>query len=292
MTLVLGDYRQVIALDEAPSPRLTLEPEMVGRSIDELVKFFEQEQGLSAGSRALARLRNLLTVRPPGPLPARAQTMLDRLLRTLLLERGVVECEDLLSLAETFSATRYPAAASCVLWRGDITQLRADAIVNAANSQLLGCFHPQHQCIDNAIHWHAGPQLRQDCARIMALQAEQEPTGQAKLTRAYNLPASFVLHTVGPVVSGQLQAWHQEQLARSYWACLETAEEHGGITSVAFCGISTGVFGFPRAAAASIALGTVARWLKQRGNRVRRIVFNVYTQCDEETYMSALGKWR
>lgn len=146
-----------------------------------------------------------------------------------------------------------------VLWQGDITQLNADAIVNAANKYMLGCFQPLHACIDNAIHSAAGPQLREDCETIMSNQKESEMTGGAKITRGYNLPAKFDLHTVGPIVpkGTELTEKQKAELASCYQACLEVANEIGGIKTIAFCAISTGVFGFPKPDAANIAIKTV-----------------------------------
>ena len=262
------------------------------KAVAELVRFLEHELGVPAGNADIERLRALLTVRPPRPLPPPQQSLLDDILDGIQRDRGIVACDGLPAIALAFPATRYPAAAACALWRGDITRLRTDAIVNAANAQLLGCFVPHHRCIDNAIHWHAGPALRLDCDRIMREQGRDEATGQAQLTRAHRLPSSFVIHTVGPIVRGALEAAHREQLAQSYRACLDLADAHGGIASIAFCCVSTGVFGFPKPAAAQIALDTVARWLGAGPRRVKRVVFNVYDETDERAYATALEAWR
>ena len=180
-----------------------------------------------------------------------------------------------------------PAEPRLVLWRGDITRLRADAIVNAANSGLLGCFAPCHGCIDNAIHSAAGLQLREECRRIMAEQGRPEPNGRARLTEGYNLPARYVLHTVGPIVRGRVTGENRRELASCYRACLELAAEHG-LHSVAFCCISTGEFRFPNREAAGIAVDTVTGFLR-RNTSIQRVIFNVFQELDERIYRSLLG---
>jgi len=160
--------------------------------------------------------------------------------------------------------------------------------VNAANEQLLGCFQPFHACIDNAIHAAAGPRLREDCARLMAAQGHPEPTGVAKATRGYNLPARYVLHTVGPIVERTLGPQHEEALAASYCACLDLAVAIGDVRTVVFCCISTGVFGFPKRPAARIALRTVGGWLRDRAGALDRVVFNVFGDEDRQVYAALL----
>lgn len=173
------------------------------------------------------------------------------------------------------------------LWRGDITRLAVDAIVNAANSQLLGCFHPLHNCIDNIIHSSAGLQLRAECRRLMQAQDHEEPVGSAKITKAYNLPARWVLHTVGPVVEGPAPTPLQcRQLASCYTSCLELAKRRG-LRSVAFCCISTGVFHFPQDLAARVAVETVRGFL--RGRHFGTVIFDVFTDTDEALYRTLLG---
>ena len=171
---------------------------------------------------------------------------------------------------------------------GDITTLRCDAIVNAANSGMTGCYVPNHRCIDNCIHTYAGIQLRLDCARIMEEQGHEEPTGQAKITRAYNLPCRYVLHTVGPVITGRVRARDRELLASCYSSCLALAAENG-LESVAFCCISTGEFCFPNREAAEIAVRTVREFMKKETG-VRRVVFNVFKDRDREIYGQLLGE--
>lgn len=280
--LDLNDYRARIALDApyvAPEPaRDALKPEMVSRLVTALRG---EGLGLPPGTvvddeREL--LRALLTVRPPGDIADALLTDLDAVLQLETRARGVVRHSWLREFGTRDTSLRVDAART--VWRGDITRLEIDAIVNAGNDQLLGCFVPFHRCIDNAIHDVAGPRLRADCARIMQAQGHREATGNAKVTRAYNLPARFVLHTVGPIVQGPLTAQHRHALARSYDACLELACRVG-IRSIAFCAVSTGLYGFPKDAAAAIALDTVQRWLAAHPDALEHVVFNVF---DSESF--------
>lgn len=175
------------------------------------------------------------------------------------------------------------------LWQGDITALRCDAIVNAANSGMTGCYVPNHRCIDNCIHTFAGVQLRLYCEEMMEAQGHAEPTGQAKITPAYNLPCRYVLHTVGPIVGGHLTETHCRQLADCYRSCLSLAAENG-LKSVAFCCISTGEFHFPNEKAAEIAVATVKEFLAQKETSVEKVIFNVFKDRDREIYEELLGE--
>ena len=173
------------------------------------------------------------------------------------------------------------------LWQGDITTLKVDAIVNAANKALLGCFIPHHRCIDNAIHSKAGVQLRRECFDIMQKQGEYEKTGQAKLTSGYNLPAKYVLHTVGPIIYDKVEESDKELLASCYRNCLELAVKNG-IKSVAFCCISTGEFRFPNELAAEIAVSTVRTFFKNYPESEIKVVFNVFKDSDFDIYRKIL----
>ena len=214
--------------------------------------------------------RGLQNVRYPAPVSQEFLYQQDRYLQEKVLEKGVVTLEDMEEIAPQI-----------YLWQGDITRLQVDAIVNAANSQMLGCFVPSHRCIDNAIHSAAGVQLRLACQELMNQQGHDEPTGQAKITPAYNLPAQYVLHTVGPIVYDQLTDVERQQLASSYQSCLDLAVEQG-LTSLAFCCISTGEFGFPQEEAAQIAVATVMAFLKNHENI--KVVFNVFKDDDKHYY--------
>lgn len=224
-------------------------------------------------------LRSLMNLRPPRPLRPDFMAVQDALLLDEQREKGVVD------------ALALPAAGGdprLALWQGDITRLAADAIVNAANSALLGCFCPCHGCIDNAIHSAAGLALRDECSRLMEAQGRPEPTGQAKLTSGYDLPARYVLHTVGPIVRGRPTRRDRAQLASCYTACLELAAAHG-LASVAFCCISTGEFHFPNREAAQIAVDTVRGFL-QRESSLQRVVFNVFKDEDLRIYQALLAQ--
>ena len=218
-------------------------------------------------------LRALMNVRPPRPLSEEFLRMQDALLSAERKVRGVV---DVMTLPAV------PSDARIVLWQGDITRLNADAIVNAANSALLGCFIPCHRCIDNAIHSAAGLQLRAACEELMKRQGHPEPTGAAKITAGYNLPARHVLHTVGPIVHGTLTEEHRQRLASCYRSCLTLAAKNG-LKSVAFCCISTGEFHFPNDAAAEIAVREVRAFLAENTS-VERVVFNVFKDADLHIY--------
>ncbi len=173
------------------------------------------------------------------------------------------------------------------LWQGDITTLKCDAIVNAANSALLGCFIPCHRCIDNAIHTFSGTRLRLECDEIMQKQGKEEPTGSAKITKAYNLPSKYVIHTVGPIVYDTLTESLCKDLENSYISCLKIAEENQ-VKSIAFCCISTGEFRFPNEEAAEIAIQTVEKYLKTTKSDIK-VIFNVFKQLDFEIYKRLLS---
>ena len=220
-------------------------------------------------------LRALMNVRPPVPADPAFLQVQDEYLQAVRAEKGVTQLSDLT-----------PVRPGLYLWQGDITKLAADAIVNAANSAMLGCFVPCHGCIDNAIHSAAGVQLRLECARIMAQQQAAEPTGRAKITRAYNLPCRYVLHTVGPIIDGRVTKQDRELLASCYRSCLELAAAYG-LKSIAFCCISTGEFHFPNELAAEIAIRTVKTYQQENPNRME-VIFNVFKDCDYEIYKRLL----
>lgn len=227
------------------------------------------------GQRQL--LRSLLNVRAPAPIGDDFLRVQDEYLQARLQAKGVT---DLSSLT--------PIEPGIYLWQGDITTLRCDAIVNAANSGMTGCYQPCHTCIDNCIHTFAGVQLRNCCDELMRAQGHEEPTGQAKITPGFNLPCKYVLHTVDPIVNGRLTETHKTQLADCYCACLTLAEEYG-CQSIAFCCISTGVFGFPQQEAAQIAVQTV-RDCKANATNQMEVIFNVFKDVDYEIYRNLLTK--
>ena len=220
-------------------------------------------------------LRSLMNVRPPVPVREDFLRVQDAYLVDRLAERGMTRLKDLT-----------PVRPGLYLWQGDITTLAVDAIVNAANSQMLGCFVPCHGCIDNAIHTFAGVELRLACAELMERQGYPEPTGQAKITPAFNLPCRFVLHTVGPIINGRVTGKDKNRLESCYRSCLELAAENG-LESVAFCCISTGEFRFPNELAAEIAVQTVREFLKKQTS-VKKVIFNVFKDLDKRIYEKLL----
>ena len=221
-------------------------------------------------------LRSLFNIRMPGTIDESILKVQDEYLREETKRKGVTTLTDLT-----------PVEPGLYLWQGDITTLECDAIVNAANSGMTGCYQPCHNCIDNCILTYAGIQLRNVCAEIMEKQGYEEPTGQAKITPAYNLPCKFVIHTVGPIVQGQLTRLHEEQLASCYRSCLELAKA-SGVRSIAFCCISTGVFGFPQKRAAEIAIQTVREYRPKVQNTIE-VIFNVFKDEDYKIYRDLLG---
>ncbi|RGY97965.1 protein-ADP-ribose hydrolase [Clostridium sp. AM58-1XD] len=222
-------------------------------------------------------LRSLMNLRPPVPAAQDFLDIQDKYLSEEIRKKGIT---DSVSLRPVDDGGRI------FLWRGDITTLKADAIVNAANSALLGCFQPCHSCIDNIIHTYSGIQLRMACSELMKAQGYEEPPGRAKITPGYNLPCRFVIHTVGPVVSGNLRKRDCELLAGCYQSCLELAVRNG-ISSIAFCCISTGVFCFPQDKAAEIAVETVSRFL-ERNMSITQVIFDVFTERDFDLYRKLL----
>lgn len=224
-------------------------------------------------------LRSLFNVRPPYPASTDFLKIQDEFLSEMIRKRGIVDCK---SLTPTNSNPRI------YLWQGDITTLRCDAIVNAANSALLGCWQPCHSCIDNIVHSLSGVQLRIECNKIMQAQGHEEETGTAKITQGYNLPCKYVLHTVGPIISGILRKRDCELLASCYQSCLELAAAKG-VQSIAFCCISTGVFHFPQDKAARIAIKTVSHFLETNSS-ICQVIFNVFTDKDLAIYQSLLEK--
>lgn len=218
--------------------------------------------------------RSLVNIRSPKPISEDFLRVQDEYLKKETARKGITNIADL-----------QPMSRNIFLWKGDITTLKCGAIVNAANSQMLGCFQPCHACIDNVIHTFAGIQLRLKCAEIMRNQDYEEPTGQAKITPAYNLPCDYVIHTVGPIVQRKLTKKHCELLESCYRSCLEIAVQNK-IESIAFCCISTGVFGFLQKEAAEIAVRTIQNF--QKSYKIK-VIFNVFKESDDKIYRQLLG---
>ncbi len=223
-------------------------------------------------------LRSLFNVRMPESIDEYFLKIQDEYLHDETAQKGITDITDLT-----------PVTDGIYLWQGDITTLKCGAVVNAANSQMLGCFVPCHGCIDNAIHTYAGVQLRLECARIMKEQGHEEQTGGAKITPAYNLPCDYVIHTVGPIVRGALTETDKSLLASCYRSCLKIADKNG-VKSIAFCCISTGEFHFPNDKAAGIAVNTVKEYKEQTDSKIE-VIFNVFKDVDYEIYRELLGKY-
>ncbi len=220
-------------------------------------------------------LRSLMNVREPKAPGGEFIKIQDEYLKGEIVEKGITDADEL-----PFAENRIS------LWQGDITTLKCGAIVNAANSAMLGCFVPCHGCIDNAIHTFSGVGLRLECAAIMEKQGSLEPAGRAKITKAYDLPCDYILHTVGPITDGHLTERHRALLASCYNSCMDIAEQRG-IKSVAFPCISTGEFRFPNEKAAEIAVKTVRKRLEN--STVERVIFNVFKDEDRRIYEKLLG---
>lgn len=242
--------------------------------VDELIAALSPGIEIPANLDKDLVFRGLMAIQEPQDFSSEFYRRQDCYLQEKLRAKGVVKLEDL-----------FPVSNNLYLWQGDITRLQVDGIVNAANSQMLGCFIPNHGCIDNAIHSQAGLQLRLACAELMAEQGELEATGRAKMTLAYNLPSKYVLHTVGPIIQDQPSLAQMRELASCYQSCLDLAVEKG-LTSLAFCCISTGEFHFPNELAAKIAVQTVKEFCQRHPDL--KIVFNVFKDIDLEIYSRVL----
>ena len=221
-------------------------------------------------------LRALMNVRTPQQIGKEFLRIQDEYLKYEIAAKGITDVAELT-----------PVQQGIYLWQGDITTLKCDAVVNAANSGMTGCYIPNHRCIDNAIHTFAGMQLRLVCDNLMEQQGYPEPAGSAKITPAFNLPSRYVLHTVGPVISGKVKKYERELLASCYRSCLELAAENK-LESVAFCCISTGEFHFPNELAAEIAVQSVKKFFKLQTG-VKKVIFNVFKDLDKNIYQKLLG---
>jgi O-acetyl-ADP-ribose deacetylase (regulator of RNase III) len=228
-------------------------------------------------------LRSLMNVRMPKKISEEFLHIQDEFLSNIVKEKGIVKLTDIPTVAEEYPSSSLSFKEKISIWQGDITRLEVDAIVNAANSQMLGCFAPCHGCIDNAIHSAAGIQLRDECFQIMQQQGHEEKTGIAKVTNAYNLPCKHVIHTVGPIVVGGVTRELEEDLRSCYWSCLECAVENE-VRTIAFCCISTGEYHFPNDKAAKIAMETVIQFLSESEEKIDRVIFNVFKDLDDRIY--------
>ncbi|MEE3427514.1 MAG: protein-ADP-ribose hydrolase [Ruminococcus sp.] len=244
--------------------------------IEELLKERNEKADIPSGEFEQKQiLRSLFNIRLPKPASEEFLKIQDEYLKEETERKGITDIEDL-----------EPVQDWLYLWQGDITTLKCGAIVNAANSQMLGCFYPCHKCIDNAIHTFSGIQLRTRCGDIMKSQGFEEPTGRAKITPAYNLPCDYIIHTVGPIITSRVTADDCELLRSCYRSCLEKAYEND-IESIAFCCISTGEFHFPNELAAQIAVETVKEFIEDTGAEIK-VIFNVFKDYDLDIYEQLL----
>ena len=232
----------------------------------EIPQDFEEQRAL---------LRALMNVRIAKNVDDEFIKVQDEYLKEGIKRKGIVDIDDL-----------KPIKDGIYLWQGDITTLRCDVIVNAANSGMTGCYVPNHRCIDNCIHSFAGVQLRLECDEIMTKQGYSEPTGQAKITNSYNLPCKYIIHTVGPIINGKLTSEDCDLLESCYKSCLELAAKNN-LDSIAFCCISTGEFHFPNDKAAQIAVKTVEEFMKKETS-LKKVIFNVFKDMDKEIYRKLL----
>ncbi|WP_294379245.1 protein-ADP-ribose hydrolase [uncultured Clostridium sp.] len=241
-----------------------------------------------------ALMRSLMNIRRPNPISNEFLREQDLFLKEEAEEKGIVKLADIPVIKDLYNS-KFEFGEKISVWQGDITRLDIDAIVNAANSQMLGCFIPCHKCIDNAIHSAAGIQLREECYDYMKMQRKknknyEEPTGKAVITFSYNLPCKYVIHTVGPTVSGKPTESLKNDLKSCYESCLNEAVKKG-VRSIAFCCISTGEFNFPNYEAALIAVNSVNEFLKANYEKIDRIVFNVFKDLDKEIYIKLLRNY-
>lgn len=264
---------------------------LVERFKADSIRYRELDVGQSVDEKRTA-LRSLMNIRQPRPLDADTLLVQDEYLRERAREKGIVPLAEIPTIREQYGS-RLPHADRISLWQGDIVRLEADAIVNAANAQMLGCFQPMHSCIDNCIHSFAGVELRLECDRQMeTLRARfgpdyEQPTAVPMLTEAYNLPAKKVVHVVGPIVQYRLTKGLEEDLAACYRNVLDLCAENA-LRSVAFCCISTGVFRFPADRAAQIAVETVSAWLDEQETAMERVIFVVHGDRNRALYEALL----
>lgn len=284
MTGLFGKKKEISAAEEARTAEIK---EMNGLLLEDQPAYKEDAASYSDDYRSQRRLmRALMNVRYPKVIPVALQKKQDQILSEERQSKGIVRSADI---------PASPKDPRLAVWQGDITRLGVDAIANAANSQMLGCFVPNHGCIDNAIHSAAGLQLRQECYEYMKHQMNvhgsdyQEPTGSAMMTDGYNLPAKHVIHTVGPIVQFEVTDKLRADLASCYKSCLRLADG-AGLESIAFCCISTGVFHFPHREAAEIAVRTVVEYLDENPDcSVKKVIFNVFNDRDLAIYEALLG---
>jgi len=289
-TLKLNQYAQAIKLNQPVNIRPTADLATDVHSV--LLALNAPISSQASIQVAIHKLHGVLATIDPMTLSESLVARIEAIAANINARKALITSIDIPLLSENYT-TNYPEKNITSLWVGDITQLKVDAIVNAANNYLLGCRLPNHVCIDNVIHSAAGPRLRDDCYTIIELQKDLESTGQAKITRGYALPAKYVIHTVGPCLTpGTLPNDNDKtQLVDVYHNCLSLAAEVEDIKTIAFCAISTGVFSYPQDDAAKLALETVAQWLATHNHPFERVIFNLYTENDAKFYEREIYEW-
>lgn len=255
---------------------------LINKLLNENEKYKDVEVPKSYSKRRIF-LRSLMNIRMPKEIDKEFLKIQDEFLLLENSNKGIVKWQDLKTLEEIFPNSIILYKNKLSIWQGDITRLEVDCIVNAANSQMIGCFVPCHNCIDNAIHSAAGIELRNECSIIIEKQGHEEFTGQAKITKSYNLPSKHVIHTVGPIIYSELNDTHKFLLKSCYISCLECAVK-SGLRTIAFCCISTGEYRFPNEEASKIAISAVTEFLNNNSDKFDRIIFNVFKNLDYEIY--------
>ena len=302
--LPLSAYREAIHLDEPfgrpkPDPRsdralfdavLAGLPEGHLENTSPAVSSIEE---LYAMSDLQDALRLALMGLSASEISEDALTAINVLLYRNSADLGRTTGPNLMRVSEMMPRSDYGSARNIAMWRGDVRELVADAVINAALPSLQGCTDPNHPCIDNFIHAQAGPWMRDDCRTIHTLQRRDDEVGGAKITRGYRMPAKYVLHTVSPHLTGAtVTDADRAALASCYTSCLDLALEKGDIHTVSFCALSTGENGFPFEVATEIALSTVNNWLHAHGSdQIDLVIFNIFEDADAARYIDVLQHW-
>ena len=227
--------------------------------------------------------RSLCNIRDAKPISEEYFKIENKYLQEELNKKDITDVADIQPAKELLKVTNLKYEDKICLWKGDITTLKIDAIVNAANSQGLGCFVPMHSCVDNIIGSNAGVSLRLECNKVMKEKNYFLPTGKAFITKGYNLPAKYVIHTVGPIIYEEVTEKEEQELINCYINSLKLAIQNG-IKTIAFPCISTGKFRFPKTQACKLAIKAVEEFLDTHNDEIDKIVFNIYIEEDYEIY--------
>ena len=261
--------------------------------LDYLIEYLLEESGrnkedyIHRDKKTLYRA--LVNIREPKPISDDFLKAEDEYLKEELKKTKITDVKNIKSVKEKYKKTKITNSDVICIWHGDITKLKIEAIVNESNSKGIGCFIPNHKCVDNQINTFAGVRLRLECDEIMKPLNYKLETGKAIITKAYNLPAKYVIHTVGPVVEIQVTDENEQGLANCYINSLELAIQNN-IRTIAFPCISTGIFDFPNVAASRIALKTVDDFISKNKDKFDKVVFDLWTDDDFEVYEQNVKK--